>query len=57
MNTSQCQNHAAIFAIVEIKAAIEEFDRGDANLFDVLDRIQAAVGAVIPARDSRPKAA
>jgi hypothetical protein len=57
MNTSQGENRVAIFAIVEIKAAIEEFERGDANLFDVIKRIHAAAGAVIRASDSRPKAA
>ena len=33
----------AIFTLVEIKAATEAFDRGEANAFDALDAILVAV--------------
>ena len=35
----------AILAIVEIKAATEAFDRGEANVFEALDAIAAAAEA------------
>lgn len=35
----------AIHGLVEIKAALEAFDRGDANVFDAWDSIIVAVEA------------
>lgn len=35
----------AIVTLAEIKAAVEAFDRGDTNVFDVLDAIAVAVEA------------
>lgn len=35
----------AIYALAEIKAAVEAFDRGEANVFDTLDGIIVAVEA------------
>lgn len=48
------QARNALFAFVEIKKAVEDFDRGESNLFDALDRIAAAVQA---ASDSQREAA
>jgi hypothetical protein len=39
----------ALYSLVEIKKAIEDFDQGDSNLFDALDRIRAAL---LPAKSS-----
>jgi hypothetical protein len=36
---------SAILAMAEIKAATEAFDRGEANVFDALDAVAAAVEA------------
>lgn len=36
---------AALLALAEIKAATEAFDRGDDNVFDVLDAIMVAIDA------------
>lgn len=36
---------SAVLVIVEVEAAIEEFDRGQTNAFDVLDAITVAVAA------------
>jgi hypothetical protein len=47
----------AVLALAEIKAAIEDFDRGDSNLFDALDRIKVAIASTIEASDSRQGAA
>lgn len=33
----------AVFAISEIKVAVDDFDRGDTNVFDALERIFEAV--------------
>jgi hypothetical protein len=44
----------ALFSLVEIKKAIEDFDRGESNLFDALDRIRAAI---LGAKDSDREAA
>ena len=33
---------SAILALAEIKAALETFDRGEANAFDVVDAINVA---------------
>ena len=39
------QARTALFAFVEIKMAVEDFDHGESNLFDALDRIKAALQA------------
>jgi hypothetical protein len=39
------QARTVLFAFLEIKKAIEDFDRGESNLFDALDRIKAVVQA------------
>ena len=36
---------AAIIAMAEIKAAVETFDRGEANVFDALDAIIVEIEA------------
>lgn len=33
----------AVFTISEIKVAVDDFDRGDTNVFDALERIFEAV--------------
>lgn len=33
----------AVLALAEIKAAVEDFDRGDVNGFDTLDAIAVAI--------------
>lgn len=45
----------AILALAEIKAAAEAFDRGDANLFEALDTIVAAVEAYQAAANDEAK--
>ncbi len=47
----------AVLAFAEIKAAVEDFDRGDSNLFEALDRIRDALSAADCGGDSRRKAA
>jgi len=47
----------AILTFAEIKAAVEDYDRGDANLFDALARIKAAVSLIDATSDSRRNAA
>ena len=39
------QARTALFAFVEIKKAVEDFDRGESNLFDAMERIKAVVQA------------
>lgn len=49
---------SAVHAIAEIKAAVEAFDRGDANAFDVLEAVRVVVAArevVDRSRPSRPR--
>jgi hypothetical protein len=47
---------SALLALAVIKAAVEEFDRGDCNLFDALDRMKAVLlpagAAIQPERDA-----
>ena len=45
---------AAICTIAEIKAAVEAFDRGEANVFDALDTIAVAVEACRAATAKKP---
>lgn len=47
----------AIFALAEIKAATEAFDRGDANACDALDAILVAVEAYRVALQTNREAA
>ena len=37
--------HFAILLIAEIKAAVEDFERGETNAFDTVDAVIAAVAA------------
>lgn len=47
----------AVFAIAEIKSAVDGFDRGDTNVFDALDAIHVAVEGYRAASESRRDAA
>ena len=47
----------AVFAIADIKAVVDAFDRGDLNLFMALDAIAAAVEAYQDAATSGREAA
>jgi hypothetical protein len=47
----------AVLAFAEIKAAVEDFDRGDSNLFEALDRIRDALSAADCGGDSQRRAA
>ena len=40
---SHSRSAAAIFTLAKIKAAVEAFDQGDSNVFDVLEAITVAV--------------
>lgn len=48
---------AAIFLLAEIKAAVEAFDRGEKNAFDVVDAVMHAVEAYRAPAKPRRKAA
>lgn len=48
---------AAILVLAEIKAAVEAFDRGEKNAFDVLDAVCVAVEAWRAAARPRRRAA
>ena len=54
-----CQRAYAesVFAFAEIKAAVEDFDRGDTNLSDALRRIRAALLLTSNVADPRRDAA
>jgi hypothetical protein len=54
-----CQHASAesVFAFADIKAAVEDFDRGDTNLSDALRRIRAALLRTSNATDPRRDAA
>jgi hypothetical protein len=43
MASAREEARSALLALVEIKATIEDFDRGDCNLFDALDRMKAVL--------------
>ena len=47
----------AVLAFAEIKASVEDFEGGDSNLFDALDRVKAALALVENAENSRRQAA
>lgn len=47
----------AILTLAEIKATIDAFDRGAANLFDTLDSIVVAIEAYEAVAEPRRKAA
>jgi hypothetical protein len=49
--------HAAIYLVAEMKAAVEAFDRGDRNAFDVADAILVAAEAYRAAAKRRRNAA
>jgi len=48
---------AAILLLAEIKAALEAFDRGDENAFDVVDAVIQAVASYRATAGSPRKAA
>ena len=50
-------SHAPILFLAEIKAAVQSFDRGDANVFDALDSILIAVEAYRATTKPKRKAA
>jgi len=47
----------AVLAFAEIKASVEDFEGGDSNLFDALDRVKAALALVENAENARREAA
>ena len=47
----------AVLTLSEIKAPVEDFDRGDVNLFDALARIKAAVSLIETAGNNLHEAA
>ena len=47
----------AVLTLSEIKAAVEAFDRGDANVFDALDSIVLAIESYQHAGSARKEAA
>jgi hypothetical protein len=47
----------AVLTFAEIKAAVEDYDMGDANLFDALARIKAAISLIEMAGSNRHEAA
>lgn len=49
--------YAAIFLLAEIKAAVEAFDRGEKNAFDVVDAVTYAVDVYSAAVKEPRKAA
>lgn len=48
---------AALFTITEIKAAVEAFDRGEANAFDAMDAVLVAIEGYRAALPPHRKAA
>jgi hypothetical protein len=54
-----CQHTSAdsVFLFADIKAAVEDFDRGDLNLADALRRIRTALLLTSNAADPRRDAA
>jgi hypothetical protein len=40
---SQSLARRAILAVMEIKSALDEFEQGDANVFDALQRVATAL--------------
>lgn len=38
--------HTAVLAFADIKAAVEDFDRGESNLLAALERIRSALSLV-----------
>jgi hypothetical protein len=51
MRNDACR--AAVLLLADIKAAVADFDRGESNLFVVLERIRTAVSLVSDARDDQ----
>ncbi|MEI6239207.1 MAG: hypothetical protein WCR51_02345 [Planctomycetia bacterium] len=56
-STNPSSAPSAILVLAEIKAAVETFDRGEANAFDAVDAIIVVVEAYQAAAQSRRKAA
>ena len=50
MSFDSCRT--AVLTFADIKAAVEDFDRGDSNLFAALDRIRVALSLL--SRDGEP---
>lgn len=50
-------HRAAVLVFADIKAAVEDFDRGESNLFAALERIHAALALLSVDADPRRKAA
>jgi|APCry1669189034_1035192.scaffolds.fasta_scaffold412878_1 hypothetical protein len=48
---------AAVLKFSDIKAAVEDFDRGDSNLFTALERIRIAISQLATDGESRGEAA
>ena len=44
---------AAVLAFADIKAAVEDFDRGESNLFAALKQIETAISLL--AREKEPR--
>lgn len=57
MKISQSGMMLALVTFAEIKAAVEDFDKGKSNLFDALDRIRAAISTSQAAAQSDQEAA
>jgi hypothetical protein len=57
MKISQSGMMLAWVTFTEIKAAVEDFDKGKSNLFDALDRIHAAISTSQTAGQSNQEAA
>ena len=57
MKISQSGMMLSLLTLAEIKAAVEDFDQGNSNLFDALDRIRAAISASQTADQSEREAA
>lgn len=51
MRNETCR--AAVLAFADIKAAVDDFDRGESNLFVALERIRTAVSRVSDDRDDQ----
>lgn len=51
MRNEACR--AAVLAFADIKAAVDDFDRGESNLFVALERIRTAVSLVSDDRDDQ----
>lgn len=57
MKISQSDMMLSLLTLAEIKAAVEDFDQGNSNLFEALDRIRTAISASQTADQSEREAA